>query len=111
MSKSGEQAFRVFCFVFVDQPVITRAIWSYPDDTCSDAKVNDDSRRWRNENIKYKIHKVKLMLPVLVWPTPLYVECVTFYSERGCLFGLFTMTLKLGLLSTLSFNLIGCDVC
>ena len=51
MPKSGEQASRMFSRVaFLDQPAIIKATRSCPNETCSDAKVNDDSRRWRNEN-------------------------------------------------------------
>ena len=51
MPKNGKQASNAFPRVaFFDQPAIIRVIESYSDEICSDTKVNDDSRRWRNEN-------------------------------------------------------------
>ena len=35
------------CCAHLDQPVITMATGSYPDGTCSDAKVGKDFRRWK----------------------------------------------------------------
>ena len=51
MPKNGEQASKLFLRIaFLDQPAKTRVIESYPDGICFDAKVSDNSRRWRNEN-------------------------------------------------------------